>query len=160
MIDVSACVVENLGYVEMLNSFSADKETIMKLYKERVMDHYQNPRNRGKLEKPDFATGHFNPSCGDSVSFDAYVEHGKIKKIMFSGEGCAVSQAAASMLTEHCVGKPIDELLKLDKEFMLKLVGMPLGPMRVRCALLALQALHQGIGEYKDGNDGGSGSTF
>lgn len=127
----------------------------MKLYKERVMDHYQNPRNRGKLEKPDFSTGHFNPSCGDSVNFDAYVEHGKIKKIMFTGTGCAVSQAAASMLTEHCIGKSLDELINLDKDFMLKLVGMPLGPMRVRCALLALQALHQGIGEYKDGSGEG-----
>lgn len=145
-------MVENLGYAEMLNGFPSDKETLMKLYKERVMDHYQNPRNRGSLEKPDFATGHFNPSCGDSVRFEAHVENGKIKKITFSGEGCAVSQAAASMLTEHSVGKPLDELLKLDKEFMLKLVGMPLGPMRVRCALLALQALHQGIGEYKDGS--------
>ena len=121
----------------------------MKLYKEKVLDHYHNPRNRGRLEEPDFATGQFNPSCGDSVGFDGHVHDGKLKKLMFIGDGCAVSQAAASMLTEHCVGKPLEELLKLDKDFMLKLVGMPLGPMRIRCALLPLQALHKGIEDYK-----------
>lgn len=144
----------------MSDSFTwLDREALMKLYKERVMDHYHNPRNRGRLEKPDFATGQFNPSCGDSVGFDAHVQDGKIKKLMFTGDGCAVSQAAASMLTEHCVGKPLDELLKMDKDFILKLVGMPLGPMRIRCALLPLQALHQGINEYKDGSSG-EGNPF
>jgi len=130
----------------------------MKLYKERVMDHYHNPRNRGRLENPDFATGQFNPSCGDSVGFDAHVHKGKIKKLTFIGDGCAVSQASASMLTEHCVGKSLDELLSLDKDFMLKLVGMPLGPMRIRCALLPLQALHKGINDYQTKQEGDSGS--
>ena len=123
----------------------------MKLYKEKVMDHYHNPRNRGRLQNPDFATGQLNPSCGDSVGFDAYISNGKLKKLMFTGEGCAVSQAAASMLTEYCVDKTLDELLALDKDFMLKLVGMPLGPMRVRCALLSLQALQKGIEDFKSG---------
>jgi len=122
----------------------------MKLYKEKVMDHYQNPRNHGRMEKQDFSTGDFNPSCGDSVCFDARIKDGKITKLMFTGEGCAVSQAASSMLTEYCVGKTLDDLLKLDKDFMLKLVGMPLGPMRVRCALLPLQALHKGIADFKN----------
>jgi len=124
------------------------------IYKEKVLDHYHNPRNRGHLENPDFTTGHFNPSCGDSIGFDAYAQDGKIKEIMFTGDGCAVSQAAASMLTEYAVGKTLDELLKLDKDFMLKLVEMPLGPMRIRCALLSLQALHKGINDYngKKGN--------
>ena len=128
----------------------------MKLYKERVMDHYSNPRNRGKLEKPDFSTGQFNPSCGDSVGFDAHVEDGRLVKLMFTGEGCAVSQATASMLTESCKGKTLEELLKMDKDSILKLVGMPLGPMRIRCALLPLQALHEGINNYKNGNMGKS----
>jgi len=121
----------------------------MKLYKEKVMDHYHNPRNRGRLEEPDFATGQFNPSCGDSVGFDGRVSEGLLQKLMFTGDGCAVSQAAASMLTECCVGKTLEELLELDKDFMLKLVGMPLGPMRIRCALLPLQALHKGIEDFK-----------
>lgn len=125
----------------------------MKLYKERVMDHYHNPRNRGRLEKPHFSTGEFNPSCGDSVGFDALIEDGVVKKIMFTGNGCAVSQAAASMLTEYCVGKLLEELLTLDKTFMLKLVGMPLGPMRIRCALLSLQALQKGINDFKGAKD-------
>jgi len=120
----------------------------MKLYQEQVMDHYHNPRNRGRLEQPDFSTGQFNPSCGDSIGFDAHVQDGKIKKLTFIGDGCAVSQAAASMLTEHCSGKALDDLTKLDKNFMLKLVGMPLGPMRIRCALLPLQALQEGIAGY------------
>jgi len=122
----------------------------MKLYKERVMDHYQNPRNRGKLEKPDFSTGHFNPSCGDSVGFDAHIKDGKLEKLMFTGDGCAVSQAAASMLTEEAPGKTLEELLKMDKEHILQLIGMPLGPMRMRCALLPLQALHEGVKKYKN----------
>ncbi len=132
----------------------------MKLYKERVMDHYHNPRNRGRLENPDFSTGQFNPSCGDSVGFDAHIEDGKLKKLMFTGDGCAVSQAAASMLTESTQGKPIEELLKLDKDFMLKLIGMPLGPMRIRCALLPLQALQQGIKDYNEGKGGSSEGSF
>lgn len=123
----------------------------MKLYKEKVMDHYRNPRNRGRIEKPDFTTGHFNPSCGDSVEFDGELSDGKIKKLMFTGQGCAVSQAVASMLTEYCVGKTLDELLDLDKDFILELVGMSLGPMRVRCALLPLQALHKGVKDFKAG---------
>ena len=130
----------------------------MKLYKEKVMDHYHNPRNRGRLEKPDFATGQFNPSCGDSVGFDAHVCDGKLKSLMFTGDGCAVSQAAASMLTECCVGKTLEELLALDKDFMLKLVGMPLGPMRVRCALLPLQALLKGVSDFQNKNKKGTGS--
>ena len=125
------------------------RDHIVKLYKEKVMDHYQNPRNRGRMEKPDFSTGEFNPSCGDSVGFQGHVTDGKLTKIMFTGEGCAISQAAASMLTEYCVGKTLDDILKLDKDFMLKLVGMPLGPMRVRCALLSLQALQKGIEDFK-----------
>lgn len=121
----------------------------MKLYEEKVMDHYHNPRNRGRMEKPDFTTGEFNPSCGDSVGFDARVADGKLTKLMFTGQGCTVSQATASMLTEYCVGKTLDEILALDQAFIVKLVGMPLGPMRVRCALLSLQALKKGIEDFK-----------
>jgi len=133
----------------MFNKFTWPiEEEKMKLYRERVMDHYHNPRNRGRLEQPDFSTGQFNPSCGDSVGFDAHVHGIKIKKLMFTGDGCAISQAAASMLTEHCPGKTLDDLSKLDKNFMLKLMGMPLGPRRIRCALLPLQALQKGIAGY------------
>lgn len=121
------------------------------LYQERIMDHYHHPRNRGRLEQPDFTSEQLNPSCGDSILFDATVRAKKtIDKLLFVGQGCAISQAAASMLTEQCTGKSLDEILTINAEFILNSIGMPLGPTRVRCALLPLQALQQGVVDYKN----------
>jgi nitrogen fixation NifU-like protein len=113
------------------------------------MDHFKNPRNHGRLEKYDFTTGDQNPSCGDSIVIDGRVEDGKVIALGFDSHGCAVNKASASLVTEAVIGKSIDDILALDKEFVLKLLGLELGPNRIKCALLGLMALQQGLVEYK-----------
>ena len=121
----------------------------MNLYQAELMDHYRNPRNRCTLEHPDMASREHNPSCGDSVSFQGMVSYEVITHLAFNGKGCVISQGAASMLTELCKGKTLDEVAQLDKEYMLTMLGIPLGPTRLRCALLPLQALQQAVAQYK-----------
>lgn len=120
----------------------------MNLYQEELMDHYRNPRHRGVLPSPDFSSAEHNPSCGDSASFQGSVSEGLITAIAFEGKGCVISQGAASMLAHFCFQKSMTEIAALDKEFMMTLIGIPLGPTRLKCALLPLQALQQGIHEY------------
>lgn len=120
----------------------------MDLYQQELMDHYRNPRNRGVLEHPDFASEQHNPSCGDSVALQGKVENGVVTILMFTGAGCVISQAAASLLTEYCRGKSISELRELQAAVILKLVGIPLGPTRAKCALLVYDALVQALKDY------------
>jgi len=121
----------------------------MKLYKDRLMDHFQNPRNKGKLENPDFSTAQHNPSCGDSVSVQGVVKDNVLSAIAFEGKGCVMSQAAASILSEFCISKTVDEILAIQKEDLPEIIGMEIGPIRIKCALLALIALKDGILQYK-----------
>lgn len=122
----------------------------MNIYQEELTDHYTNPRNRGTLHNPDFTSGMHNPSCGDSVSIQGCVEDGILLAIAFEGKGCVISQATASMLTEYAKGKSLAQLKELNADFMRSLIGMPLGPTRLKCALLPLEALQQGIKDMKD----------
>ncbi len=125
-------------------------EITMNLYENVLMDHYRSPRNRGTLEDPDFVSGTFNPSCGDSVSLQGHIKKDAVVKLAFEGYGCVISQATASMLTEFAVDKSIVRLENLDKEDILKMIHVPLGPTRLKCALLALQALHRGLARYQE----------
>ena len=120
------------------------------LYKDILLDHYRNPRNKGTLEKPDFASGDYNPSCGDGVSMQGIVENGAIKEVMFQGSGCVISQATASLLTQAVVGKAIDDVLAFSNEDIQKMIGMQLGPVRLKCALLPLYVLQKGLQEYRN----------
>lgn len=115
----------------------------MSIYQEIILEHYKNPRNFGTLKSPSKKTSVSNPSCGDKIEMDVVFTGKKIMEIKFSGQGCAISQAAASLLTEYSKGKTNEELQKLDKEFMIKLLGIELGPNRIKCALLPLEALHK-----------------
>lgn len=115
------------------------------LYQEILMDHYRHPRNRGSLANPDFSSASHNPSCGDSVQFEGRVQDGMVTALAFEGKGCVISQAMASMLTEKLMGKTVSEILALDKEYVIGILGMQLGPTRLKCALLPLQALHEGL---------------
>ena len=120
------------------------------IYQEELMDHYKYPRNRKKIEKPDFESGQHNPSCGDSVQVEGKVEKDekgvlRIVDLGFSGSGCVISQAATSMLTQKCKGKSVDEVLAMTKDDILKMLGIELGPTRMRCALLCLHALKEGL---------------
>jgi nitrogen fixation protein NifU and related proteins len=125
------------------------KKIGINLYHETLMDHYQHPRNVGHLEQPDFSSEEVNPSCGDRIHFEGKINKEVITKIAFTGYGCVISQAAASMLSEHVINKTINQVIAMNKEDMLKLLGVELGPMRVRCAMLPLQALQQGLLAYK-----------
>lgn len=120
----------------------------IKTYQDLLLEHYKNPRNYGALESPDFSSGEYNPSCGDSVALQGTIFNGCINKIGFVGKGCVISLATASLLTEKCLTKTLDELLLMDKDDIQSMIGMELGPIRLKCALLPLYALHKGLKEY------------
>jgi nitrogen fixation NifU-like protein len=115
------------------------------IYREIILDHYKNPRNRGKLDPHDFTYEDVNPLCGDEVRIDVRVEDDKIKEIAFSGRGCAVSQASASILTEMVEGMPLDEVKAITKDDLLDEIGIPVSPARLKCALLSLKVLKAGL---------------
>jgi nitrogen fixation protein NifU and related proteins len=117
----------------------------MQLYHDKILDHYRFARNRGHLECPDFTADHHNPACGDVVGIEGCVADGLLINVVFTGTGCVISQAAASLLTEAVKGKAIAEIILLDAAFMLGLLGIKLGPTRMRCALVALYALQDGL---------------
>jgi len=114
------------------------------LYREVILDHYQNPRNYGTLEPADISYEEDNPVCGDHIRLDLRLQDGRVTDVRFSGHGCAISQASASMLTEEIQGKTLDELKAFSKDDLLDLLGIPLGPVRIKCALLPLKVLKAG----------------
>jgi len=122
---------------------------MMNIYQELLLDHYRYSRNRGSLSRPDFFSKQHNPSCGDSVQFGGRISGGIIKEVVFEGQGCVISQATASMLTEVVKNKVLHEIHLLDKDFIVRMIGMQLGPIRIKCALLPLIALQEGIASYK-----------
>ena len=113
------------------------------LYREVILDHYKNPRGHGVMEHADAEAEGQNPLCGDEVSI--YVSFGEdgdtIDEIMFSGRGCAISQAATSMLTEIVTGRKASEVAAMPKEELLEEIGIPLTPVRLKCAILGLGVL-------------------
>ena len=119
------------------------------IYREIILDHYRNPRNKGKLPHADVSTHDSNPLCGDEIDIHLQVEQGKIKDIKFEGRGCAISQASASMLTEMVLDKPLTAVKDLAKDDILENIGlMNLGPARIKCALLSLKVLKMGMINY------------
>lgn len=116
------------------------------MYQENILDHYENPRNFGKLKNPDLKAHDSNPLCGDTFDFEIKLEKDKnnnyfIKDVKFQGHGCAISTASASMLTEKIKGKKIDEALKLDKKDILEMLNIELSHVRIKCAMLPLKVL-------------------
>jgi nitrogen fixation NifU-like protein len=117
----------------------------MSIYHDLILDHYRNPRHHGEL---DGATNHserHNPTCGDALTMDLLVKNGTIADIRFRGNGCAISQASASLLSEHIVGKPVAQAQALGKDAVLALLGVSLSPTRLKCALLALETLQAAL---------------
>ncbi len=116
------------------------------LYREHILDHYAHPRNWGRLENPDIVADADDPSCGDQVHLEIALDSaGRVEQVAFEGEGCMISMASASLLTEHLKGKSVSELESLTEEDMLALVDAPVGRGRRRCALLPLQVLKSGL---------------
>lgn len=112
------------------------------MYREMILDHAKNGRNWGLLEKPDFDHEEDNPLCGDHLQLTLKVDaEGIIREVGWDGDGCAISQASASMLGEELVGMSMDEARKLDKQLVLDMIGIPLTINRVKCATLSLKTL-------------------
>jgi nitrogen fixation NifU-like protein len=114
-------------------------------YREYILDHYRDPRNYGTLEHPTAHAEDSNPLCGDQVSMDLLVEGERVTAVRFRGRGCAISQAAASMLTEMIEGRTLPEVLRLGKQDILDALGIPISPARTKCAFLSLRVLHKSL---------------
>lgn len=115
------------------------------LYREIILDHYQNPRNTGTLNPADIDYEEDNPVCGDHIHLTVQLDADKrVTAVGWEGEGCAISQASASMLYENIVGKTLDDLRATGKEDILEMLGIELGPVRLKCALLSLKVLKAG----------------
>jgi nitrogen fixation protein NifU and related proteins len=131
------------------------------IYREIILDHYRNPRNKGRLTDPDVTIHDSNPLCGDEIDMHLKVEEDKIKDIKFEGRGCAISQASASMLTEMVLNKPLSMVKNLAKEDILENIGLTnLGPARIKCALLSLKVLKMSMIKYYTDKDPKSAGDF
>ena len=119
------------------------------LYRDRIIEYYKSPRNFGKLEDPDFATAEHNPSCGDRVSLTGNIDEDVLTDIRFEGSGCVVSIATSSLLTEKCKGMTIGQIMALSSDDMCEMIGMQLGPTRLKCAVMALDALKRELSNWK-----------
>ncbi len=119
------------------------------IYREIILDYYRNPRNYGKITNPDIAQRDSNPLCGDELEMHLNIKENKVADVKFTGKGCAISQASASMLTELIMGKNFEEVKNLSKEDILDNLGLhDLGPARIKCALLSLKVLKSGLYSY------------
>jgi nitrogen fixation NifU-like protein len=124
------------------------------LYREIIIDRYKNPSYRGSLNPHDISFEDDNPLCGDHIRIELRVDpQGRISDAAFDGEGCAISQASADLLLESVIGKSVEEVKTISKEDILEMLGLELGPVRLKCALLSLKVLKAGVyglGEASD----------
>lgn len=123
---------------------------MLNFYQEILVDHYRNPRNNGVIAAPDFKSEQRNSSCGDEVCFTGIIKENILRDVLFEGKGCVISQAAASLLSEYAQNKSLDSILVLDKDDLIAMLGMQLGPVRMLCGLLSLTALQCGIKDYQN----------
>ncbi len=115
------------------------------LYRAEIIEHYRHPHHYGHLENPDVVYHDTNSSCGDELTMELKIEDGRIADARFTGKGCAISQASASMLTDEIIGMSVEEAKKIDKDFILDMLGIEVGPTRIKCALLSLKVLKAGL---------------
>ena len=124
------------------------------LYREVIIEHYKNPGYRGHLDPHDIQFADSNPLCGDQIEITLRTDDSdRVTDARFDGHGCAISQASADLLVESIIGKPLEEVKQLDKEYVLDMLGIDLGPVRLKCALLSLKVLKAGVyglGEASD----------
>jgi nitrogen fixation NifU-like protein len=116
------------------------------LYREEILEHYRQPHNFGTLASPDVVQEGDNPLCGDRITLSlALSDDGRVADVSFTGRGCAISQASASMLTDDIRGRSLDELAALDRDHVLGLLGIEISPARLKCALLSLDTLRRAL---------------
>lgn len=124
------------------------------LYREVIIEHYKNPSYRGRLDPHDIQFEDNNPLCGDHIEITLQTaDDGTVKDARFDGHGCAISQASADLLVESIIGKPLEDVKQLNKQDILDMLGIELGPVRLKCALLSLKVLKAGVyglGEASD----------
>jgi nitrogen fixation NifU-like protein len=126
------------------------------LYRDYILEHYKRPRNFGELEPHDLEAHEHNPLCGDEMGVHIRLEGDQIGDLRFHGHGCAISQAAASIASEQLIGMPVDEVTRLDGEWMIDLLGIPISAARRKCALLNLKVMRAaltGEGSWPSGAD-------
>ena len=116
------------------------------LYRDEILEHYRNPHNFGILESPTTAKEGANPLCGDRITLMLGInDEGTIEEVAFTGRGCAISQASASMLTDSIKGKPLNEIAQLGKDDVLENLGIEISPARMKCAMLSLETLREAV---------------
>lgn len=122
-----------------------------RIYQGKILDHAMNPRNRGVLEPADYSFEDTGLVCGDEVRLDLRVKGDHVAEVAFSGEGCAISQASASILTELLSTMTLDQVAALSEDDLLAAIGVPIGPARRECALLSLSVLKAGLSHDRSG---------
>ncbi|MCM2325631.1 MAG: SUF system NifU family Fe-S cluster assembly protein [Candidatus Woesearchaeota archaeon] len=118
------------------------------IYKENILEHYENPKNFGNMKDPDVKSHDTNPLCGDSFDFEFRIKDDMVKEVKFHGHGCAISTASASMLTEKIIGMSLEDIKKLDEHTVKDLVGIELSHVRIKCAMLPLKVIKLGVYDY------------
>jgi len=118
------------------------------LYSDTLLDHFRHPRNYGSLSAPDISNEQFNPLCGDRIRIELKLRRSIVNEARFKGDGCAISTAAASLLTELVVGEDLEELFNLPDARLIAALESDIKPARLQCALLPLQALREGLKQY------------
>lgn len=119
------------------------------MYKEELLEHYRSPHNYGSIANADIRYRDFNPVCGDEIEIFIKVKGGRISEVKFLGKGCAISQAAASILTDNIKGKKLQDAKKTSNEQMLGMIPVKVSHLRIKCGLLALKAVQKGITIYE-----------
>lgn len=120
----------------------------MSIYREQLMDHYKNPRNKKDLKDSNVVIEDTNPFCGDEIKLQLKINDGVIEDVAFTGSSCAVSTASASLTTEEIKGKTVEEVKNITKDDILEMLGVELTTSRVKCATLVLEALQKAIKSY------------
>lgn len=119
------------------------------MYRQYILDHYQHPHHFGELDDASFEAEGLNPTCGDELKVQVRVDdEQRVVDVAFTGNGCAISQASMSILSDELVGKTLSQIAELDRDYMMELIGIQLSPARVKCALLGLVVVKMGMDEF------------